>query len=571
MQTVIQNTDMPVVRTKPKLSTDDLVMRILMVLAALAMFVAIVLPLYSMLVKSVENSAGDFVGLANFVAYVESPTLLRSIGNSLLVAGTSTILALSFAFLYAYGLTRTCMPFKGFFKIVALIPLLAPSLLPAISLVYIFGNQGVAKELLFGHSVYGPIGIIIGLVIWVFPPTLMILRTSLQTTDARLYEAAAAMRSSALRTFFVVTLPGIKYGLISALFVVFTLTVTDFGVAKVIGGQYSVLATDLFKQVIGQQNFQMGAVVGLVLLIPAVLAFVVDRYVQRKQVAMLSARSVPYAPKPNPFKDYLFFLYCLVISCVLIGMLGMAAYASFVTFWPYDQSLSLNNYQFDMMDGGGWDAFYNSLKMALYTAVFGTIFIFVTAYLLEKCRGFERVRSLIQMLTLLPMAVPGMVLGLSYIFFFNSPGNPLNSLYGGMAIMVVCTVVHFYTVSHITAITALKQMDPEYESVAASLKVPVYKTFFRVSLPICLPAVLDISTYLFTTAMTTVSAVIFLYSTDTKLAAVAVLNMEGAGDIAPAAAMAMVIVLTSATVRLLHWALTRGLRSRVMSWRDSGS
>jgi iron(III) transport system permease protein len=163
-----------------------------------------------------------------------------------------------------------------------------------------------------------------------------------------------------------------------------------------------------------------------------------------------------------------------------------------------------------------------------------------------------------------------MVLGLSYIFFFNDPNNPLSGLYGGMSIMVICTVVHFYTVSHITAITALKQMDPEYEAVAASLKVPIYKTFYRVTLPICLPAVLDISTYMFTTAMTTVSGVIFLYSTDTKLAAVAVLNMEGAGDIAPAAAMAMVIVATSATVRLAHWLLTSRLRMRVLSWRKVG-
>ncbi len=569
MQSITQNTDVPAVRTKPQLSTDDIAMRALMVAAAVVLFVAMVLPLYSMLAKSVENAAGEFVGLANFAAYFDSPSLLKSIGNSLFVAGTATLIVLTLAFLYAYGLTRTCMPLKGFFKVVALIPLLAPSLLPAISLVYVFGNQGVAKEFLFGHSIYGPIGIIMGLVIWIFPPTLMIIRTSLQTTDARLYEAAAVMRSSALRTFFVVTLPGVKYGLISALFVVFTLTVTDFGVAKVIGGQYSVLATDLFKQVIGQQNFQMGAVVGLMLLLPAVIAFVVDRYVQRKQVAMLSARSVPYSPKPHPLKDQLFLAYCTVIAAILIGMLGMAAYASFVTFWPYDQTLSWNNYQFDMMDGGGWEAFFNSLRMALYTSVFGTVFIFVTAYLLEKCKGFERVRTLIQMLTLLPMAVPGMVLGLSYIFFFNSPDNPLNSFYGGMTIMVVCTIVHFYTVSHITAVTALKQMDPEFESVGASLKVPVYKTFFRVSLPVCLPAVLDISTYLFTTSMTTVSAVIFLYSTDTKLAAVAVLNMEGAGDIAPAAAMAMVIVLTSATVRLLHWFLTRGLRSRALSWRAS--
>lgn len=557
----------PPIYTRPKLSADDWVMRALIVLAIAALLGTLILPLYSLLAKSMENASGEFIGLANFAQFLDNPILLNSIGNSLFIAVTVTVTTLVLTFMYAYALTRTCMPFKGFFNIVAMIPLLAPSLLPAISLVYLFGNQGVINELLFGHSIYGLIGILMGLTLWVFPHCLMIIRTSLQTTDGRLYEAAIAMRSSAVRTFFVVTLPGIKYGLISAFFVVFTLSLTDFGVAKVVGGQYSVLAMDLFQQVIGQQNFQMGAVVGIVLLLPAVIAFMVDRHVQRKQVSMLSARSVPYVPKPSPLRDYTFLLYCLFIASALIGVLGMAAYASFVTFWPYDLTLSLGNYQFDRFYGGGWDPFFNSLRMAFFTAVFGTIFVFVTAFLVEKTRGFAHARSLVKMLTLLPMAVPGMVLGLSYIFFFNSPNNPLNGLYGGMAIMVLSTIVHYYTVSHVTAVTALKQMDPEFESVGMSLKVPIYKTFFRVTLPICLPAVLHISTYFFTTAMTTVSAVIFLYSTDTKLASVAVLNMEGAGEIAPAAAMGMVIVLTSATVRVLHWLLTKKMLSRALSWR----
>ncbi len=110
-----------------------------------------------------------------------------------------------------------------------------------------------------------------------------------------------------------------------------------------------------------------------------------------------------------------------------------------------------------------------------------------------------------------------------------------------MTILVLCTVTHFYTVAHLTALTALKQLDPEFEAVAGSLKIPFYKLFFRVTLPVCLPAVLEIAIYLFVNAMTTVSAVVFLYATDTKLASVAILNMDDAGDIAPAAAMGMMI------------------------------
>ena len=172
-----------------------------------------------------------------------------------------------------------------------------------------------------------------------------------------------------------------------------------------------------------------------------------------------------------------------------------------------------------------------------------------------------------QALCMVPMAVPGLVLGLAYVFFFNSPDNPLNFLYHTMPILVICTITHFYTVAHLSAVTALKQMDPEFEAVSQSLKAPFYKTFWRVTVPVCTPAVLDISMYLFVNAMTTVSAVVFLYSSDTSLASVAVLNMDDAGDQSPAAAMGMMIVCTAAGVRLLHMILTRGIQRRTQAWR----
>ncbi len=517
--------------------------------------------------RRVQIRPAKATGLGNYRAYFATPALFYSIYNSLFIAVTTTIIVIGLAFFYAYALTRTCMRWKGLFRAAALIPILAPSLLPAISLVYLFGNQGILKELLFGNTIYGPIGIVIGSAFWTFPHALMILVTALSLADARLYEAAQALRTSRLRTFLTVTLPGAKYGLISATFVVFTLVITDFGVPKVIGGQYNVLATDIYKQVIGQQNFQMGAVVSVVLLIPAVIAFVVDRLVQRRQVALLSARAVPLQPKPNRRIDALMTLYCGAVGVVIVGILGMAFYASLIRFWPYDLSFSLKNYNFDVMDGGGWEAYGNSIRMALYTAIFGTIIVFAGAYLVEKGRGFRLGRAAIQFLAILPMAVPGMVLGLAYIFFFNHPDNPLNFIYGSMAILVLCTITHFYTVSHLTAATALKQMDPEFEAVSASLKTPFYRTFARVTVPVCMPAILDVSIYLFVNAMTTVSAVVFLYSTDTMLASVAVLNMDDAGDIAPAAAMAMMIVYTSAAVRLAHAVLTRGLHRRTQAWR----
>ncbi len=557
----------PALAVKPKVGGEDWAMRLGLGVIGAYLLIAVVLPLYAILSKSFQDEYGNFIGLANYAEYFATPALFYSINNSLTISVICMVITVGLAFGYAYGLTRSCIPGKGLFKAIALIPILAPSLLPAISLRYLFGVQGMIKELLMGETIYGPIGIVMGEVFWTFPHALIIIITSLSLSDARLYEAAEALGASKLRIFFTVTLPGAKYGLISACFVVFTLVITDFGVPKVIGGQYNMLAVDVYKQVVGQQNFQMGAVVGFVLLVPALLAFVADRIIQGKQVAQLSARAVPYEPKPAPRFDRVMLAYCGVIAFMIIGILLVAQYASLVKLWPYNLSLTLHNYDFSLRDGGSWGAMINSLEMAGWTAVIGTAVIFTGAYLVEKSKGFHQGRGLIQLMCMVPLAVPGLVLGLAYIFFFNHPDNPLEFIYATMAILVICTITHFYTVSHLTAVTALKQMDPEFESVSASLKVPFYRTFFRITVPVCMPAILDISVYLFVNAMTTVSAVIFLYSSDTQLASVAVINMDDAGEIASAAAMAMMIVYTSSGMRLLHFLLTRGIALRSAAWR----
>lgn len=516
--------------------------------------------------KVVVRPVQDY-GLGNFQSYFSTPALFRSIQNSLFIAIISTAITVTLAFGFAYALCRSCMPFKGAFRVVAMAPILVPSLLPGIALVYLFGNQGFLKEFLMGESIYGPIGIVIGSVFFTFPHAMIIILIALSISDARLYEAATALRASKWRTFWTVTIPGARYGLISAAFVVFNLVITDFGLPKVIGGQYNMLAVDIYKQVIGQQNFQMGAVVSVVLLMPALIAYIVDRQVQKKQVSLLSARSVVYQPQPSQRFDWTCLAYCSVVALFIITILGICQYAAIVKFWPYDLSFSLKNYDFDRMDGGGWEAYRNSIRLALLTAVIGTAIIFTGAYMVEKSRGFQAGRSLFQFLAMLPMAIPGMVLGLAYIFFFNDPQNPLNPIYGTMTILVICTITHFYTVSHLTAVTALKQIDGEFKSVAASLKQPFWRLFGRVTVPVCLPAILDIAIYMFVNAMTTVSAVVFLYSTKTTLASVAVLNMDDAGDVAPAAAMGMMIFYTNVVARLLHAGVSRWMLARTQGWR----
>ena len=345
--------------TRSARDKSDNVGRILVVAYLILFLCFMIFPLFALMSKSMQNADGAFVGLSNFVAYLNEPTLFKSFFHSLFVAAMSTIIVVCLGFLYAFALQCTCIPFKGFFRVVALIPLLSPSILAAIALVYWFGNQGLLKAFLFGNSIYGPIGIIMASVYWTFPHALMILSTSLSLSDARLYEASEALKAGKFRTFLNVTLPGAKYGIISTTFVVFILVFTDFGVPKVIGGNYNVLATDIYREVVGMQNFQMGAVISIVLLIPALLAFALDQYSRKRQAAQLTSRAVVYVPKPHKMRDSLSLAYCVFITLLVLAILGMAQFGALVKFWPYNLSLTLKHYNFGVALSV-WDRMFGS-------------------------------------------------------------------------------------------------------------------------------------------------------------------------------------------------------------------
>ncbi len=559
-------------------------------LVGLWLFVLVALPLYGLLAKSLYDKSENFVGLANFLQFFKEPALFSSLSHSFFVSLSTTAVALPLGFIYAYCLSRTRIPGKKIFRGLAMSPLFAPSLMHGLVLIYLFGKKGLVTKGFFGAltaffgfpvgydiGLYGATGIIIAEALYAFPPVFLILSVALSMSDARLYEASEALGASKLRTFFTVTLPGVKFGMVSAFFISFISSFTDFGAPKVVGGDYNVLATDIYKQVIGQQNFFMGATVSVILLIPTALAFLANHLIQRRQTSAFTAKAVPYSPGKNAVRDNLAFLYCSAISFLFLTYLGVGLYASLVDVWPYKLSLGFRHYNFGATGGGGYAAYWNSLRMSVYSAVFGCIVAFGSAYVLEKFREFPKLRQICSQLSLLPMALPGLVIGLAYIFFFNKPGwefsslglyipNPLSSLYGTMGILVVSNLIYFHTVSFLTATTALKQLDYEFEAVSESLSAPFTRLFAKVTVPVCLPAILEIGYYFFVRSMTTLSAVIFLYSADLPIAVVAVANMDDAGDTAPALAMCVLIVATNLVVRMIYGLLASGLQKRAGAW-----
>lgn len=532
----------------------------------------LVLPLLFLFVQAFYDKQDTFVGFQLFVQYFTSPNMLLSLTNTIYIAVISTTISVTLAFMFAYCLSRKQIKWKQTYQMIAMLPLFAPTMLLGMSLVYLFGNKGLLTQLGWVIPLKGALGIIIAESIYCFPVALMLLTVAFSAADNRLYEAADVMGTSSLKKMWTITLPSVKYGLINAIFVCFTYSFTDFGAPAVVGGNYNVLATDVYKQVIGQQNFNMGAVVGVMMMFPTVVSFIVDKVISAKQASAISSRSVPFVIKSDHRSDLMSQIFCTAISILLILFFGVSLYGSLVTSWPYNMTLSLKHYDFTNVGAGaGLSSIIRSLQVSAMVAVLGTLIAFMTAYLIEKINVFPRLRRLIYFISITPSAVPGTVIGLSYILFFNpkvfmipntSFGivNSFHVLYGSTAILIVVNIVHYFAVPFITARTSLKRLDREFETVSDSLGVPFYKTLLRITVPMSLPAFFEMMVYFFMNSMVTVSAVIFLYTPMTKLASVVVLNVSDAGDDAAAAALCMLILAINVMVRLLYEITDRWLK-----------
>ncbi|MCF2625345.1 putative 2-aminoethylphosphonate ABC transporter permease subunit [Fusobacterium perfoetens] len=566
---------------------DEIIKEILTLFILAFLIIIIIFPIGMLICKSFQNNSGEYVGLKNFYDYFTSRNMIISLKNTLFVSTISSVISIILAFIFAYGIQRTTIKFKEIFKYIGMLPLFAPTMMHGIALVYMFGRKGAVTtgffdnfpSLAFDINLYGPIGIIIAEVLFIFPQVFLVLNIALSVTDYRLYEAADMLGTGNIRKFFTITLPNIKYGFISSFIVAFILTFTDFGAPKVVGGNYSVLATDVYIKVVGQNNMAMGAVVSIILLIPSVIAFIIDQKVQKKQSVVFNAKSKAYVPKKDKIRDTFYYIYMTIICLSIISVFVTIFVSAFSKLWPYDLSFSLKNFKFYDYNGGVFLFFKNSFILALLSGIAGTVLTFMSAYLTEKKEKKTIVDKMIYFLSIIPLALPGMVIGIAFIFFFNKTAftipftdvavtNPFHFLYKTIWIMVLANVIHFYSISFLTANTALKKLDKEFERVSLSIGIPWYKTFIHVTLPMCMDAVLEIFFYYFVNSMVTISALVFLYTSNLNLLAVAVVNLDDAGEIAKASAMSVVILGTNIVIKIIYQIILKVLKRRKLKNKD---
>jgi len=508
----------------------------LTVLAGLAIFIA--WPMIVVFLKSVAVGSG--YGFDNYTKVFSAPKFWTIVGHSLTVSATVTVITVVLAFIYAYALTRSAMPMKWLFRGIALLPVFAPSLVQALGLVFLFGRNGIINRT-FGLDIkiYGFWGVVTADVLYCFPQAVLLLVTALSVADARPYEAATVLGAGPVRKFFDVTLPGVKFGLLAAAFLVFTIAITDFGNPMVIGGDYTVLANEIYNQVSGQMNFQLGSVVAIVLLLPALFAFQIERIANRRQFALVGDRSVPLVPRRAPLFDGAMLAAATLIAIPILAVVGIVIYASFVKTWPYNMTFTLNNYTQNTAQNG-LQSLWNSVVVSLMAAGIGVVLAAAAAWVVAKDKG--PVGRVVNALGLLPAAIPGMVLGLAYVFAFNAAGGVMALLYDTLLMLAICNVFHYFSQGLLTASTSLRQISKSFDEASSCLGGSAFDTLRHVTVPLVLPTLISVGVFFFMRSMVTLSAIIFLISPGTGLAAATVMLLDDAGSTTHAAAFSTLIM-----------------------------
>jgi iron(III) transport system permease protein len=534
-----------------RVDSEKLVSIGLSAVIAIPLIVFVLVPLWAILNRSFVTPDG--FGVANYVRYFTDARFVGIIWNSIAVSTTATAITIVLAYVFAYALHRSMLPFKLGFRLIAMIPLFAPSLVQALGILFLLGRNGLVNRTFnLGLDVYGFWGIVISDVLYSFPHAVLILSAALAVADARLYESARMLGASSPRIFRTVTLPSTKYGLMSATFVVFTIVMTDFGNPQVIGGDFDVLATEIYNQVSGQANFEMGAVVGVILLVPAAIAVAVERWVTRRQYSLVAAQSQPLQVRASRRFDTAMLIYVSLVSVCILAVVGIVFIASFIHLWPWNMSFSLRHYYFDVQNG--IQPLWTSIWVSLLAAVIGTVVTVGGAYVIDKFPNpFTRG---LYFLSILPAAVPGMVLGLGYILAFNDPANPVYLIYGTIAILAVCNVYHYHAQGFLIATTSVKQISATFDEASKCLGAGLFRTMAKITLPIIWPSIISIAVFFFMRSMVTLSAVIFLTTPKTQLAAVSVLLLDDSGNHSQAAAFSVCIMaVVVVAIVLLHLVL----------------
>lgn len=467
--------------------------------------------------------------------------------NSLKVAFTTTVISVSLGLLLAFCMQRTKIKGKGVFTIFLITPMLIPSISHSYGLIGLFGTNGIIRNLLnIESTIYGFTGIVVGSVLYTYPVAFLMFNDVLKYQDSSPYEAARVLGIPKSRRLSAITMPFLLRPLISAIFSVFTMVITDYGVPLRIGGRTTTLAVMMYQEVVDRTNFGSGSVIGLLLLVPAIVTFVFNTFF--KNTGKMGYVTKPFELKKNRLRDGIAYgVFTIIVSSVLLLMVAFSLFA-FTVKYPSDKTFTLAHFN-KMFERGGDEYLINSLIIAVCVAIIGSAVAFITAYLTTRVPS--KLSQFLHLFSITSLAIPGLVLGLSYSITFGG-----SFIYGTLAILILANLIHFFASPYQMMYNSLNKINGNLENVGKTLGISRLRIIGAVIIPQCKYTLLEMFYYFFVNSMMTISAVSFLAKYSTKPISLMIGQFEGQMLYECAAVVSLIILFTNVIMKIIVTCVT---------------
>ncbi|NLR97139.1 iron ABC transporter permease [Rhizobium sp. P38BS-XIX] len=528
-------------------------------------------PVGSMFVAAFQSIDGSF-DPTGFVTNIQDPSVWslscvvggdscgvawRTLCLAILTATGATVLGLCFALVA----TRTRFPFKKGLRLLTILPIITPPFVIGLALILLFGRSGVVTEWVASLAgtepsrwLYGMTGIWIAQVLSFTPISFLVLIGVVEGVSPSMEEASQTLRANRWRTFWRVSLPLMTPGLANAFLIGFIESMADFGNPMVLGGSHGVLSTEIFFAVVGSQNDpSRAAVLAMILLVFTMTAFIAQRFwLSGKSFATVTGKGDSGAHIALP-KGLSIAVHALVLPWIAFTLVvyGMILFGGFVKTWGLDNSLTIEHYvkafSIGFRNGGGlewsgvaWNSFWTTMEIALISAPLTAAVGLLTAYIIVRQRFVGR--NLFEFALMMSFAIPGTVIGISYIMAFNLP--PLE-MTGTALILVACFVFRNMPVGVRGGVAAMSQLDKSLDEASLTLGANSFRTIRKVILPLLRPAITAALVYSFVRAITSISAVIFLVSAQYNMSTAFIVGLVENGEygVAIAYSSALIVVM----------------------------
>lgn len=447
-------------------------------------------------------------GMENYTSVLTGKGFAEAFGNSIVISLTSAVISTVLAFFLAYSIQYTNLgaKYKKLIRLLAVLPMLLPTITYGFAIIYSFGKQGLLTKLIGTQlfDIYGFGGLLFGYVIYTLPISFLLILNTMGYIDKKFMVVSRVMGDNSITTFFQTVFRPLLGTLAASIVQCFFLCFTDYGIPASVGGKYEVVATVLYNEMLGSiPDFQQGAVVAMLMLVPSIISIVLLRYLERYNIRYNKISAIEL--QKNPLRDWFCGIVSGIILLILVSIFLVIFVVPFVEEWPYQTSFTLEHLQAVLNDNSLTMVYRNSIFVAVLTAVLGLLITYGAALVTARSNMKHRWKGIINSIALITNTIPGMVIGIAYMLIFS--GTPLQNTFW---LMILCNVVHFFSTPYLMMKNSLEKLNSSWETTASLMGDTWMKTIVRIVTPNMKSTILEVFSYYFVNAMVTVSAVIFI-------------------------------------------------------------